>query len=104
MLDLSTIEVKFFDVKLPDGSVVNIKPPTLSMKNEIATLAQKVHTMNEKQQEKALVKLVTRIFNRNVEDREFKESEISKWFDESVLNLIVVKYTEFIAEVVNQKN
>lgn len=104
MLDLSTIKVMYFDVKLPDETIINIKTPSLRMKNEIVQLPTKLQNMNDIQQEQTLSELVSRILSRNIEARKITVEQVNSWFSEPVQNHIVNEYAAFIKRVGNQKN
>lgn len=104
MLDLSAIKVMYFDVKLPDKTIINIKTPSLRMKNEIVQLPAKLQSMNDVQQEQTLSELVSRILSRNTDNRKFTVEQVNGWFPEPVQNHIVNEYAAFIKSVGNQKN
>lgn len=104
MLDLSAINVTYFDVKLPDETIINIKTPSLRMKNEIVELPSKLQYMNDSQQEKVLSELVSRILSRNTDNRQFTVEQVNNWFPEPVQNYIVNEYAIFIKNISNQKN
>lgn len=104
MLDLSTIKVMYFDVKLPDETIINIRTPSIRMKNEIVQLPAKLQSMSDIQQEQILSELVSRILSRNTEARKFTVEQVNSWFPEPVQNHIVNEYAAFIKSVGNQKN
>lgn len=110
-LNLSTYIPTFWDVTLPDGTVVNLKKPTQKMILEIAASQKKAADINKnptaysvEQAMEISDDLVLKILNNNKENKTFKKDYIEKNFTNEMITALFNGYIEFVAEVNSDPN
>lgn len=106
MLDLAAAFSNPYQIKLFDGTVLNLKRPTQALQNSIIQL-QKI---GETEKDAAVLltetmKILRRVLNRNQEGVEFSQEDIDESYDFSVALLVISDYFKYynkeIAEKVN---
>ena len=105
MIDLSTLNNKTFDVKLLNGLELNIRKPS----NELLKETYKMIELIEKNgEEKNIVNAIyiflTKIFNRNLNDKKFTQTEIEDLIDIDVAMYLIREYQKFLSEVIQNIN
>ena len=105
MIDLGTLSNKTFDVRLTDGTELNIRKPS----NELLKETYKMIELIEKNGEEkniinAIYIFLTKIFNRNLNDKKFTQSAIEDLIDLDVAMYLIKEYQSFLAEVIQDIN
>ena len=95
ILDLSVYEGKTFDVKLPDGTLLNIKKPTQALVIMIMGLEEK----NGADVVSAMGELAARILSNNTNGKTFSVDWVNENTDISMLAAIINGYTDFMREI-----
>lgn len=105
MLDLSLLNNKTFDVKLFDGSVLNIRKPN----NELFKETQKMANIAKANKEDDKIipvtySFLTKVFNRNMNDRKFTQQQIESEIPLDIAVILINEYSKFISEVMKSAN
>lgn len=105
MIDLGTLSNKTFDVRLIDGTELNIRKPS----NELLKETYKMIELIEKNGEEkniinAIYIFITKIINRNLNDKKFTQSAIEELIDIDVAMYLIKEYQSFLAEVIQGIN
>lgn len=99
MLDLSTVCAKLYQIKMADGTVLELKRPTQALYTTILQLADKAKTDNaDMQLIDAAMEVFVRILNRNTEGIEFTREELESDYDFTVALMVMGDYMKFYAE------
>lgn len=91
MIDLSKKSTELYKIKLEDGTILKLKKPTQAMlvtMMEMSKAQEELEVLNE------LFSLITRIFNRNVNNMTFTQEEIEEMLDLEIAMEIVQDYLE----------
>ena len=89
MIDLSKKSTELYKIKLEDGTILKLKKPTQAMlvtMMEMSKAQEELEVLNE------LFSLITRIFNRNVNNMTFTQEEIEEMLDLEIAMEIVQDY------------
>lgn len=106
MLDLALInneKENLYEVRLLDGTELHIKRPTQAMVEQtlyIQNLAE-----DEKQADTIveLAHLFTKILNRNLEGKEFKEEKLAEEYDFQTIGFVVGDYFNYWNKEVEER-
>lgn len=105
MIDLGTLSNKTFDVRLIDGTELNIRKPSNELLNEAYKMLELVKkNKEEKNIINAMYSFVTKVFNRNLNEIKFTQTEIEKMIDIDVAIYLMTEYQNFITEVMQGIN
>lgn len=107
MLDLTIINESYFEIKMLDGSILNLKKMTQKMLLKTTLLDKEIEKANkEKDFEKILNLNVDRlhlILNNNKEGKEVTREEIEE-FNAEIITAIIVAYSKWMQEFNNNPN
>lgn len=97
MLDLASVNNKYYEVKLIDGTLLKLKRPTQAMQNSLLTLkdAGSENAIN------SMLALFIRIINRNTENKIFTSDDFED-YDIALTTLVIKDYFEFWSKEVMQ--
>ncbi|MGL5766018.1 MAG: hypothetical protein ACRCX8_10300 [Sarcina sp.] len=99
MLDLTALEIKYLEVKMLDGNVINIKKPTQKMINFLV----KMQGLEAEKQVEALDELVTMIVNNNKEGVAYIKKDISA-YEMEIKEAIITTFAKFSKEIMANPN
>lgn len=106
MLDLSVLTEVYFEIKMPNGEVLEIKKPTQKMALEFANNKEIVKAQNNQDIDKILkitLNRVETILNHNRAGKKVTKEELEALsFD--MIHLIVEKYMLWVRELNNNPN
>lgn len=106
MLDLSVLTEKYFEIKMPNGEVLEIKKPTQKMALEFSNNKEFIKAQNSNDMETVLkiaMNRVETILNHNKEGKKISKDELAGLsFD--MINLIVESYIKWVQEVNSNPN
>ena len=74
MLDLSKITQEYYQIKLPNKTILKLKKPTQSMLRTMLEIANS--DMEETEMLDYVYVMITRMFNRNINDIQFTREDI----------------------------
>jgi len=105
MLDLSLIKVKYCDIKLPNGDILNLLKCTQSMLGSVLEMSQKIQgDINNIEKLDEFYKLTTRVINRNKENKPYKQKQIEELLSIDVAMYLVEHYIKWTMEILNDPN
>lgn len=90
MIDLSKKATELYKIKLEDGTLLKLKKPTQAMLLTMIEMSKAQEDDIEVLTE--LFSLITRIFNRNVNNMTFTQEEIEEMLDLEIAMEIVQDY------------
>lgn len=90
MIDLSKRKQELYKIKLEDGTILKLKKPTQAMLMTMIDLSQEKEDENEVL--KGVFSILTRVFNRNTDNRVFSQEEIQEMLDVEIAMEILQDY------------
>lgn len=106
MLDLSVLKEKYFEIKMPNGEVLEIKKPTQRMALEFSNNKELIQAQKDQDVEKILrltLNKVEDILNHNRTGKKISREEVDALtFD--MIQLIVEEYLKWVKEVNSNPN
>lgn len=104
MLDLTATFSELYQVKLFDGTELNLKRPTQALQETVLRL-QKMgeDAKNSEKIMKETMAIFTRILNRNTDGVTFTQEQVEEDYDYSVALLVIGDYLEFYADEVTKR-
>ncbi|KAF5056418.1 hypothetical protein DSECCO2_367440 [anaerobic digester metagenome] len=93
MIDLSKVSQESYKIKLPNKDILKIKKPTQAMYKTMNEMVE--NDMEEIEIIETLYRLMLRIFNRNLNDIEFTDDEISEMMDIKTAMAVLKDYLQF---------
>lgn len=90
MIDLSKRKQELYKIKLEDGTILKLKKPTQAMLMTMIDLSQEKEDENEVL--KGVFSILTRVFNRNTDNRVFSQEEIQEMLDLEIAMEILKDY------------
>lgn len=104
VLDLSAFVEDSLEIKMPDGTVLNIAKPTQKMVIMLIALRDKAeNTSNYPEMLKAMNKVVTCILNNNDAGKLFTEADVDT-MNIKMKTAIIQAYSEYIAGIQSDPN
>lgn len=104
MLDLTNAFGELYQVKLFDGTVLNLKRPTQALMNEIINLQKMgASTKNIDKLMKETMAIFVRVLNRNDDDIEYTVDGIGSDYDYSVALLVIGDYLKYYSQEISNK-
>ena len=96
MLDLSAIKKNYYEIKLVDGTELNLDKPTQAMV-EFCINAMNMAKGDEVNIEAihALASLFAKILNRNIEGKKFSEEQLSDEYDYQLIAYVIKDYFDY---------
>lgn len=104
MLDLTATFSELYQVKLFDGTELNLKRPTQALQETVLRL-QKMgeDAKNSEKIMKETMAIFTRILNRNTDGITFTQEQVEEDYDYSVALLVIGDYLKFYADEVTKR-
>ena len=90
MIDLGKLKNKHYNIKLTNGKILNIKPPTRVMMIKLMEMT-KADTKTDNEAFEELYSLLTDIFNRNINKIHFSKSKIENMIEEPTTALYILQ-------------
>lgn len=107
MLDLTILAEQYFEIKMLDGSIINLKKLTQGMLIKTTAIDKQIEKANkDKDYEKVLNLNVDRLYlilNNNKEKVEITKEEI-KDFTPEVMSAIILAYTDWMQDINSNPN
>lgn len=97
MLDFSTRKQKIMDLKLKDGTLLQLIVPKAKVYDEIMDFKNTGKNVQ-------IVPNTTKILNQNTQGMQFTEEQVEEMFDVAELSLICTEYIEFVIEAIKDPN
>lgn len=97
MLDFSTRKQKILDLRLKDGTLLQLMVPKAKDYDEIMDFRNNGKNVQ-------IIPNTTKILNQNMQGTEFTEEQIGEMFDVAELSLICAEYVEFVTEAIQNPN
>ena len=96
-------------LELPDGTVINLCPPTVDLQEEVRTNLSQLHKLlqgDEAEVESALYDLAARLMNCNRNLLKFTGQQLKEQYHMDVADLVVFysAYADYIKEIESAKN
>lgn len=104
MLDLSVIKESYFDIKLPNGDILNLKKCTQGMLNTVIDMGEKIKKANAKKAIDDIYSFATRIINRNKEEKEYTQEQIEDMLSFDVVTYFIEQYITWTFDVFKNPN
>lgn len=103
ILDLNQFIDDTFDLILFDGSTLKLKKPTKAMATKLMTLKMIDGSDSEKALD-AIGDAIATVLSNNSDNRAFDSVYVDNNFNYAVQMVILKSYTDWMNEIVNQKN
>ncbi len=97
MLDFSTRKQKIMDLKLKDGTLLQLIVPRAKDYDEIIDLKNTGRNVQ-------IIPNTTKILNQNAQGMQFTEEQVEAMFNVAELSMICTEYIEFVTEAINDPN
>lgn len=97
MLDFSTRKQKIMDLKLKDGTLLQLIVPRAKAYDEIIDLKNTGRNVQ-------IIPNTTKILNQNAQGMQFTEEQVETMFNVAELSMICTEYIEFVTEAINDPN
>jgi hypothetical protein len=105
MIDLSIINNKTFDIRLNNGTELNIRKPNNEMLKDAYKMANLMQANGEEDKNLDLIYFfLTKMFNRNINDLKFSRQQVENEVDIDVAMYLIKAYQSFITEVIQDIN
>jgi hypothetical protein len=105
MIDLSIISQKTFDLKMQDGTLLNIRKPNNQLFNDVFKIIKLIEANGEEKNIiNAIYIILARILNRNMNEIKFQQNVIEEIIDLDTAMYIVQEYWKFVQEVMQDIN
>lgn len=94
MLDLGKLNQELYSIRLADKTILKLKKPTQAM---ILTMIEfrENGDLEEIEVLNSFYSFMTRMFNRNVNNKEFKQDDIEEMLDIETAMIVFKDYMEF---------
>lgn len=104
MLDLTAAFSELYQVRLFDGTELNLKRPTQALQEAMLRL-QKMGEGKKAGEDimKETMSIFTRVLNRNAEGIEFTQEQLEEEYDYSLALVVIGDYLKFYAKEVAAK-
>lgn len=97
MLDFSTRKQKIMDLKLKDGTLLQLVVPKARIYDEIMDFKNTGKNVQ-------IIPNTTKILNQSTQGMQFTEEQVEEMFDVAELSLICTEYIEFVTEAIKDPN
>jgi len=105
MIDLSVLNNRTFDIKLQDGTELNIRKPSNELFKETFRMVKLMEANGEDDKKvSAIYIFLMKIFNRNMNNIKFTQSQLEELIDIDVAMYLIREYQSFLNEVVQSIN
>lgn len=99
MLDLQAFQEKTFEVKLVDGTIINLRKPSQKLVIDIMAYEEKLKDKNIKVVIESFVGLMVDILNNNTDGRKFNKAYVEKYFSLDLGKIFLEAYIDFVQEI-----
>lgn len=104
MLDLTTAFSELYEVRLFDGTVLQLKRPTQALQESIMRLQEMGNdAKNSSKIMKETMAILCRVLNRNTQGVTFTQKQLEDDYDYSVALLVIGDYLKFYNKEVMEK-
>lgn len=104
MLDLTAAFSELYEVRLFDGTTLQLKRPTQALQESIMRLQEMgSDAKNSTKIMKETIAIFCRVLNRNTQEITFTQEQLEDDYDYSVALLVIGDYLQFYANEVAQK-
>lgn len=105
MIDLQELTSKTFDVKLMDGTELNIRKPSNELFRGTLKMVELMEANGEEDKKiSAIYSFLLRMFNRNLNEIKFTQNQLEEMIDIDVAMLLIKEYQQFLVEAVKDIN
>ena len=104
MIDLSVLNNKTFDIRLQDGTVLNIRKPNNELFKETLKIFKTAENQEEDKKINVIYIFLTKILNRNTNNIKLTQTKIENDIDIDIAVYLIKKYQEFLNEVMQDIN
>ncbi len=102
MIDLAKIKRKYYQIRLENGKILRIKPPTRTLMLELMEF-ENIEGKTESQAIEKLYELMTGIFNHNDNNIKFTKNKIERMIEEpTTLIYILQDYLNYSFEIMGE--
>lgn len=102
MIDLGQLKNKHYSIKLTNGKVLRIKPPTRAMMINLMEMT-KADTKTDDEAFNELYSLLTDIFNRNINKMHFSKTKIENMIEEPTTAFYILKdYLQYSFDIMGE--
>lgn len=102
MIDLAKIKRKYYQIRLENGKILRIKPPTRTLMLELMEF-ENIEEKTESQAIEKLYELMTGIFNHNDNNIKFTKNKIERMIEEpTTLIYILQDYLNYSFEIMGE--
>ncbi len=100
MLDLTQLTTKTFDIKIDENTILNIRKPSNELFKDTFKMIKLIEANGEEDKLiGVLYNFLTKVFNRNLNDKKFTQQEMEDLFDIDIAIYLIQEYWKFIEEV-----
>lgn len=104
MFDMSNYVTRYFDVKLKDGTELQLEPPKLKVLRKMASLAKLDGNNFDDEALSSLVEAVTLALNKNKTGYTVTAEQVEETFDITLMYNFLTSFFNWVNELQNQKN
>lgn len=105
MIDLSMLNNKTFDIKLQDGTELNIRKPSNELFKETFRMIKLMEANGEDDKKiSAIYIFLAKMMNRNLNNIKFTQQQLEEMIDIDVSMYLIKEYQNFLNEVVQDIN
>lgn len=103
MLDLTTAFGELYQVKLIDGTVLDLKRPTQALQESIIKLQMMAENSNDTSKVlEATMDIFRRVLNRNTQGEDFTLKGIKEDYDYTIALMVIADYLKYYADEVSK--
>lgn len=98
MLDFTTANKKFLNVKLIDGNVIMVRMPTKKIFDELIDLEDNLRNldMGNREQIEEVYNITARVLSNNLQNKEITNEYLSEIFDVEDITILFNSYINFV--------
>ena len=105
MIDLQELSNKTFDIRLKDGTELNIRKPSNELFRSTLKMVKLMEANGEEDKQiSAIYVFLLKMFNRNTNERKFTQNELEEMIDIDVAMYLIKEYQTFLIEAVESSN
>lgn len=102
MLDLTQLTTRTFDLKIDDNTLLNIRKPNNELFKETFKMINLIDANGEEDKLiGVLYNFLTKVFNRNLNNKKFTQQEIENILDIDIAAYLIQEYFKFVKEVMS---
>jgi len=102
-LDLTAFQRDYFEVKLPNGEIINIGKPSQGLIIDMMAMEQKINEGADNILE-LFNDIIIKIINNNKENKKFTAKFVKENFDFELGQIFLNAYMEFVQEIQSNPN